>query len=714
MSLKNIISQQLGIKDNQILSTLNLLSDGATIPFISRYRKEATGGLDEVQIANIDDLYKKLLTVEKRKEAILKSIAEQGVLSDEIKNKISLTWELNELEDIYLPFKPKRKTRASVAKENGLEPLASIILKQTNIKLENEIIKFLNDKIENESNAIQGAIDIIAENISENALVRDKLRKLFLHDAYIYSKIIKGKEEDGEKFKDYFDYNEKIAKCPSHRFLAIQRGESEGYLRVKVFPNEDLAIEMLEKIFIKAQNESSEIVKKAIKDSYKRLLMSSIENEVLALVKEKADDEAIRVFSSNLRQLLLASPLGQKRILAIDPGYRTGCKIVCLDDKGDILYNETIYPHKPQEEKVQAIKKISSMVDAYKIDPIAIGNGTAGRETENFIQQIKFSKKIQVFVVSENGASIYSASSVAREEFPQYDVTVRGAISIGRRLMDPLSELVKIEPKSIGVGQYQYDVDQKKLKEKLDFVVESCVNAVGVNLNTASKHLLTYVSGLGPQIAQNIVDFRKENGIFTSREELKKVARLGDKAFEQCAGFLRINNAKNPLDNSSVHPESYSVVNKIAKDLNCDLSELIANEEIIAKINLEKYVTEKVGLPTLEDIKEELLKPGRDIRKIIKVFEFSKDVQKIEDLKIGMELPGIVTNITNFGAFVDVGVKQDGLVHISNLANRYISNPNDVVCLHQHVKVKVIDVDALRKRIQLSMKEFDNESNNAN
>ena len=568
--------------------------------------------------------------------------------------------------------------------------------------------EFINDEVPDVDSALQGARDIIAEWINENQKARNIVRKIFEEDAFIYSKVIKGKMDEGEKYKDYFDFHEPLVKCPSHRMLAMRRGENEGFLKIIVEPDENKVLEELESMFVKGYYDVSEQVRIAVKDAFNRLLSPSIENEFKAIYKEKADDEAIKVFAENLRQLLLAPPLGQKRILAIDPGYRTGCKVICIDEQGNLLHNETIYPHPPQSEKGPSLKKISSLINSYKIEAIAIGNGTASRETEHFICKIKFDRELQVFVVSESGASVYSASKVAREEFPQYDVTVRGAVSIGRRLMDPLAELVKIDPKSIGVGQYQHDVDQKKLKESLDQVVESSVNLIGVNLNTASKHLLSYVSGLGPQLADNIVDYRKKNGAFKSREDLKNVTRMGAKAFEQCAGFLRIRDGINPLDNSAVHPESYPIVNKMAKDLNCEIADLLKKEEIRSKIDIKKYMTEKVGMPTLMDIKEELAKPGLDPRTKIKIFEFSKDVYTIEDLKVGMELPGIVTNITNFGAFVDIGVKQDGLVHISNLADRFVKDPNEIVKLHQHVKVKVIEVDINRKRIQLSMKDVSN------
>ena len=700
-----IITTALALRDTQVRNTIKMLDEGSTVPFISRYRKEATGSLDEVQVLAIKEQYEKLIEVDKRRETIINSIEEQGKLTDELRKKLENTYILSELEDIYLPYKPKRKTRASIAREKGLEPLANVIFLQQEKDVETLATKFLNDKVADVEEALQGARDIIAEMVNEDQRARNSIRRHFDREAFIYSKMVKGKEEEGIKYKDYFDFSEPLRKCPSHRILAMRRGEEEGFLKLKIEPSEEEAIEILEKQFVKGRTKSSEQVHEAVIDSYKRLLGSSIETEFKSLSKEQADEEAIRVFAENLRQLLLASPLGQKTVLAIDPGYKSGCKIVCLDAQGNLVHNETIYTHAPQNETSQAMKKISTLVSVYKIEAVAIGNGTASRETEQFIQRIQFDRQVQIFVVSENGASVYSASPVAREEFPEYDVTVRGSVSIGRRLMDPLAELVKIDPKSIGVGQYQHDVDQGKLKKSLDTVVESCVNLVGVNLNTASKHLLTYVSGLGPQLAQNIVNFRKENGPFSARKELKKVPRLGDKAFEQCAGFLRIPNAKNPLDNSAVHPESYPVVEQMAKDLGTTVNDLLKAEDYRKKIDLKHYVSENIGLPTLQDIVQELAKPGRDPRTTIQVFEFSKDIFKIDDVKPGMILPGIVTNITNFGCFVDIGVKQDGLVHISQLANKFISDPNEVVKMHQHVKVKVLEVDAPRKRIQLSMKE---------
>lgn len=698
------ISSALGIAEWQVENTIRLFDDGATIPFISRYRKEVTGSLDEVQITAIKDILSKLKEIDQRRETILKTIDEQGSLTDELKERIEKADSLTELEDIYLPYKPKKKTRASVAKQKGLEPLARIIMKQQELRLEGRAEQFLNDEIPTIDDALQGARDIIAEWINENERARNSIRRLFQHKAAIHSKAVKGKELEGIKYKDYFEWEEPLKKCPSHRLLAMRRGENEGFLKVSISPDEEEALDILEKQFVRGSYDVSGQVKIAVKDSYKRLLEPSIETEFKNSSKEKADEAAINVFADNLRQLLLAPPLGQKNVLAIDPGYRTGCKVVCLDAQGNLIHNETIYPHHPQNEKGMAMKKIDSMAETFKIDAIAIGNGTASRETEALIKRIRFSKDVRVFVVSEDGASVYSASSVAREEFPDYDVTVRGAVSIGRRLMDPLAELVKIDPKSIGVGQYQHDVDQNKLKNKLDQVVESCVNLVGVNLNTASKHLLNYISGLGPQLAQNMVIYRKENGAFKSRKELLKVKRMGDKAFQQSAGFLRISDSENPLDNTAVHPESYLIVEKMAKDQNCEVIDLIKNENLRKQIVLDNYVTDDVGLPTLTDIMDELAKPGRDPRKGIKVFEFAEGIHKMEDLKEGMVLPGIVTNITNFGAFVDVGVKQDGLVHISQLANRFVSDPNEIVKLHQHVKVKVLEVDIARKRIQLTMK----------
>jgi protein Tex len=701
------IARDLSLSEKQVRNTLMLLDEGATIPFISRYRKEMTGSLDEVLIAEIRDKAVRLQDLDNRRETILKTIDEQGKLTDELKRQIMDASTMTELEDLYLPYKPKRKTRGVMAIEKGLQPLADLIIRQHSVNLEAEAARFLNDNVEGVEEALQGARDILAEMINESQQARNAIRRLFDQKATVFSKVAKGKEEEGEKFRDYFSFSEPIQKCASHRILALRRGEEEGFLKLRIEPPEEEAVEVLKKMFVRGSNSCSKQVAMAVSDGYKRLLGSSIETEFRAISKEKADDEAIRVFVENLRQLLLAPPLGQKVIMGIDPGYKSGCKIVCLDAQGNLLHNENIYPHPPQNEAGMAAKKISSLVNAFKIEAIAIGNGTAGRETERFIKNVKFDRDVLVFVVNESGASVYSASKIAREEFPEYDVTVRGAVSIGRRLADPLAELVKIDPKSIGVGQYQHDVDQGKLKESLDRVVESCVNLVGVNLNTASMHLLTYVSGLGPQLARNIVDFRKENGAFQSREELKKVPRLGGKAFEQSAGFLRISGGRHPLDNSAVHPESYPVVEKMASDLNISVEELISNKEVQKTIRLDSYVTESIGLPTLNDILKELAKPGRDPRNKIEVFEFSKDVHSMGDLREGMVLPGIVTNITNFGAFVDIGVKQDGLVHISQMADRYIANPADVVRLNQHVKVRVLEVDVQRKRIQLSLKNTD-------
>jgi uncharacterized protein len=686
-----------------IRNTLTLIGEGATIPFISRYRKEVTGGLDEVKIADLKEQHEKLVELSKRKETILKTIDEQEKLTDELRSRIEECWDSTELEDIYLPFKPKKRTRAEIAREKGLEPLAQVILEQKFADIHKIAKMYVNEQVANEEEALKGARDIIAEWVNESEEARNSVRNIFRNDARISSKIIKDKEEEAQNFRDYFDTSEKLSRISSHRLLAMRRGESEGYLRVNISPDDDKCIERLLRIFQKSENESGLQVAEAVIDSYKRLLKPSIENEFAAESKEKADTEAIRVFAENLKQLLLAPPLGQKRVMGIDPGYRTGCKVVCLDAQGNLLHNENIYPHPPVSEHSQAKRKIQKMVESYDIQAIAIGNGTASRETERFVQDTRFDRKVQVFVVSENGASIYSASKIAREEFPQYDVTVRGAVSIGRRLMDPLAELVKIDPKSIGVGQYQHDVDQTKLKKSLDQTVENAVNRVGVNLNTASKHLLTYVSGVGPQIAQNIVDFRAENGAFVNRKSLMKVPKLGAKTFEQCAGFLRISDGDNPLDNSAVHPESYPIVQQIAKDLGKDIDELIRNKELRKTVDLKKYVSEKVGLPTLNDILDELEKPGLDPRAAIKVFEFDPNVKDIRDLIEGMELPGIITNITNFGAFCDIGIKENGLIHISNLADKFVKNPADIVSLHQHVKVRVLDVDLQRRRIQLKL-----------
>ncbi|NMC37378.1 MAG: RNA-binding transcriptional accessory protein [Bacteroidales bacterium] len=702
----SLIAEKLGLHIWQVENTIRLLEDGSTIPFISRYRKEMTGSLDEVKLLHIKDEFNRLKELDARREAIIKSIEEQEKMTPELRQRLEEAATMSEIEDIYLPFRPKRRTRATVAREKGLEPLASIIMEQREPDPSRKAEEFMNDSVKSVEEALSGACDIIAEWISEDQKARRRLRNLFEREAFIYSKVVKGKEQEGIKYSDYYDWSEQLKKCPSHRLLAMRRGEEEGFLRLSIEPEEEKALDILWVLFIKGKNESSRLVGEALTDSWKRLLSGSLETEFRNLSKEKADKEAIEVFAENLRQLLLASPLGEKNVLAIDPGFRTGCKVVCLDRQGTLVHNETIYPHPPQNETALSVKKLLSLVSAYKIEAIAIGNGTASRETEQFIKWVKFEKDIQVFVVSEAGASIYSASKVAREEFPDYDVTVRGAVSIGRRLMDPLAELVKIDPKSIGVGQYQHDVDQQKLQQSLDEVVVSCVNAVGVEVNTASRHLLTYVSGLGPQLAQNIVDYRCENGPFRSRNEFMKVKRMGAKAFEQCAGFLRIRNAENPLDSSAVHPESYKVVERMSADLGCEIRELMTDQEKRKQIKLEKYVTPSTGLPTLKDIMEELAKPGRDPRSKIKEFSFA-DIHEMEDLKPGMVVPGIVTNITKFGAFVDIGIKQDGLVHISNMSKTYVKDPAEVVKLHQHVMVKVIDVDLERKRIQLSMKGVD-------
>ncbi len=699
-----LISRLLNIPAGQVERTIKLIEEGATIPFISRYRKEVTGGLDEVQISNIKDQLDKLTEIKKRKETILNSIEEQGKLSPDLKKRIEDSWDSTEIEDIYLPYKPKRITKAEIARKKGLEPLAKVIMMQNERRLFDRVKDFVKNEIKSVEDALQGARDIIAEWVNENEDARNTVRNSFSHTAVISSKVVKGKEEEGTKYQDYFEFSEPLSRCSSHRLLALRRGEAEGILRISISPDTDSCLDRLKRRFVKGRNDTSDQVAEAIDDSFKRLLKPSIETEFANLSKAKADEEAIRVFAENLRQLLLAPPLGQKRVLGIDPGYRTGCKLVCLDAQGNLLHNEAIYPHPPQNEKNKAASKVAQLVTTYAIDAIAIGNGTASRETEQFITNIRYERKVQVFVVSENGASIYSASKTAREEFPEYDVTVRGAVSIGRRLMDPLAELVKIDPKSIGVGQYQHDVEQSALKKSLDQTVESCVNLVGVNVNTASKHLLTYVSGLGPTLAQNIVNYRAEHGPFTSRKELLKVPRMGDKAFEQSAGFLRIQGGRNPLDNSAVHPESYPIVEQMAKDLQCSVAELISNKEIKNKLKLDKYVSDKVGMPTLLDIMEELDKPGRDPRQTIQVFAFDPDVKTIEDLKEGQILPGIVTNITNFGCFVDIGIKENGLVHISELADRYVSDPTQIVSIHQHVKVKVLSVDLIRKRVQLSMK----------
>lgn len=702
-----MIATALKLPVHRVENTLKLLQGGATIPFISRYRKEATGGLDEVQIGDIHTRYEKLCELAKRKETVLSTIEEQGKLTDTLRERISNCWDATELEDIYLPFKPKRKTRAEAARQKGLEPLAMLLLMQRENNLSARVRQFVKGDVKDEEDALKGARDIIAEQVNEDERARNLIRNQFSRQAMITSKVVKGKEKEEAalKYRDYFDFSEPLKKCTSHRLLAIRRGEAEGILKVSITPDdESVCTERLERQYVHGNGECSAQVAEAVNDAYKRLLKPAIETEFSALSKEKADEEAIRVFAENLRQLLLAPPLGQKRTMGIDPGYRTGCKVVCLDAQGTLLHNEAIYPHPPKSETALAGRKLIKLVEQYKIEAIAIGNGTASRETERFVTSQRYDREVQVFVVSEDGASIYSASKIARDEFPEYDVTVRGAVSIGRRLMGPLAELVKIDAKSIGVGQYQHDVDQSKLKASLDQTVESCVNLVGVNVNTASKHLLTYVSGLGPTLAQNIVDYRTENGAFHSRKELLKVPRMGAKAFEQCAGFLRIPQADNPLDNSAVHPESYAIVEKMAKDLKCSVADLIKNKELRSQIDIKNYVTDTVGLPTLTDILQELDKPGRDPRQKIQVFEFDKNVQTIDDLREGMELPGIINNITNFGCFVDIGIKENGLVHISQLADKFVSDPTTVVSMHQHVRVRVLSIDHERKRIQLTMK----------
>ena len=703
--IEEYVAKTVGIDVAAVLATLRLLDGGATIPFISRYRKEATGGLDEVKIAEIaqsatvfDELYK-------RKETILNSIEEQGKLTPELKQRIENCYDKTELEDIYLPYKPKRKTRADMAREKGLEPLAKILMSQQYGDVEDKASRFVKGDVKSTDDALQGARDIIAEWVNEDEWVRNSVRKVFQYDAILTSKVVRGKETEGDKYRDYFDWSGPLSRCSSHRLLAIRRGEKEGYLKCSISPaDDDKVYEKLNRRFVKNESESSEQVEMAVRDSYKRLLKPSIESEFAAISKEKADTEAIRVFAQNLKQLLMAPPLGQKRVLAIDPGFRTGCKVVCLDAQGNLLHNETIYPHPPKSERHIAERKLQKLVEQYKIEAISIGNGTAGRETEALVTNIRYDRKIQVFMVSEDGASIYSASKIARDEFPDYDVTVRGSVSIGRRLMDPLAELVKIDPKSIGVGQYQYDVNQTELKESLDRTVENCVNQVGVNLNTASKYLLTYVSGLSSALAQNIVDYRAENGAFESRKELMKVPRMGAKSFEQSAGFLRIPNARNPLDNSAVHPESYHIVERMAKDTGCTVQELITNRERRESIKLENYITDGVGMPTLLDIMAELEKPGRDPRSQIEVFSFDDSIRTIKDLKVGMVLPGIVTNITDFGCFVDIGIKENGLIHISEMSGSYVSDPSSVVSIHQQLKVRVKAVDMERKRISLSLR----------
>ncbi|MFK7773043.1 MAG: Tex family protein [Saprospiraceae bacterium] len=702
----NIISKDLNLPQSKVINTIKLLEEGATIPFIARYRKEVTGSLDEVNIGDIKTQLDKLNEIEKRKETILKAIEEQGKLTDDLKRRIQDTFNSTELEDIYLPYKQKRKTRASVAKAKGLEPLADVIFSQNNHRIEELAEQYLTDEVESIDDALQGARDIMAEWINEDEVARQKVRYAFEKDARLSAKLVRGKEEEAIKYKDYFKFEQPLHNCPSHRLLAIRRAEDEGFLRVNIAPEAEEVLYRLEREFLENGNGSAtNQVKEAMEDAYKRLLQPSIETEFRNKSKESADADAINVFTENLKQLLLSPPLGQKRVLAIDPGFRTGCKVVCLDESGALLKYSTIFPHPPQSKEYEAVADIKHLVDKYQIDAIAIGNGTAGRESLAVFQQVDYGRPVEVFMVNENGASIYSASEIAREEFPDQDITVRGSVSIGRRLMDPLAELVKIDPKSIGVGQYQHDVNQTKLKESLDRTVESCVNNVGINLNTASKPLLTYVSGLGPTLAKNIIEYRTENGLFKSRAELKKVKRMGDKAFEQAAGFLRIREAKNPLDNTAVHPESYAVVKQMAKDLNCSVEELIKTESLRKQIDLKKYVTDQIGLPTLTDIAKELEKPGLDPRGSAKSVEFSKTIKTIEDVNPGMILTGVINNITNFGAFVDIGIKQGGLIHISEIANRFIKNPAEVVSLNQEVKVKVLEVDLQRGRIQLSMKQ---------
>ncbi len=705
MNLISFIVKHTQLPLKGVENTVSLLNEDCTVPFISRYRKERTGNLDEVQIADIVQYKSQFETLEKRKLAILKSIEEQEELSPELTKKINDAEELTTLEDLYLPFKKKRKTKAETAKKNGLEPLAKILLAQRNDEIDYEASKYLNDAVPNEDDALEGARHIVSEWINERTDIRNLIRKQLERFAMITTKLVTAKkeEEKAQKFRDYFDWSEALSRCPSHRLLAILRAENEGYIRVKIEIDDDKALNNMENRLIKANNATTPHLQLAIQDAYKRLLYPSLSKEILKSAKEKADDSAIQVFSKNLKQLLLGAPLGEKRILAIDPGFRTGCKLVCLSEQGELQHNETIYPHPPQNDSKGAIKKISSLADAHKIEAIAIGNGTASRETEQLIKRIQFKNPIEVYVVSEAGASIYSASKIAREEFPNYDVTVRGAVSIGRRLADPLAELVKIDAKSIGVGQYQHDVDQNKLKNSLDAVVENCVNTVGVNINTASIPLLSYVSGIGPKLAENIVAHRNENGAFGSRSEIKKVARLGVKAFEQGAAFLRIKNAKNPLDDSAVHPESYPIVQKMVKDQGLGLSEIIGNKEVLKKIDLNKYCTESVGLPTLKDIIKELEKPGLDVREKAKVFTFNQNIRTINDLSSGQLLPGIVNNITNFGCFVDIGIKESGLIHISNLSDSFVKDVNEHVSLHQQIIVKVLEVDIPRKRIQLAL-----------
>ena len=703
-----MIGKALGLSERSAINTLQLIDEGCTIPFISRYRKERTGNLDEVQITAISDAYDKLKEISKRKDTVVKTITEQGKMTDELQRRIDACWDANELEDIYMPFKPKRRTKAQVAREQGLEPLSLILMMQRERNIEAAAQRFVKEGVKDVVAAIKGAQDIVAEMVSEDERSRQQVRSSFRREAIITSKVVKAKadSEEAAKYSDYFDFSEPLRRCSSHRLLAMRRGENEGILRISISADDDVCLDKLKRQFVHGFGPCQALVGEAVEDAYKRLLKPSIETEFANMSKEKADDEAIGVFAENLRQLLLSAPLGQKRVMGIDPGFRTGCKVVCLDAQGNLLHHEAIFPHPPVNKASVAAHQVEQMVEKYNIEAIAIGNGTASRETTQCVKQLQFGHDVKQFVVSEDGASVYSASKTARDEFPDEDVTVRGAVSIGRRLMDPLAELVKIDPKSIGVGQYQHDVDQSKLKKSLDQTVESCVNLVGVNLNTASQHLLTYVSGLGPTLAKNIVEYRKANGAFASRAQLKKVARLGPSAFEQCAGFLRIPGARNPLDNSAVHPESYHIVEQMAKDNHCTVAQLIGDAAKRKAVDIKKYVTDTVGMPTLTDIMAELEKPGRDPREQIEEFEFDKNVTSVDDLVAGMVLPGIVTNITNFGAFVDVGVHQDGLVHVSQLADRYVADPTQVVKLHQHVKVRVVEVDRKRNRISLSMKKL--------
>lgn len=701
----NIISRETGVQARFVENTVNLLESGCTIPFISRYRKEATGGLDEVMVAAISDVRERLLEIEKRKTTILSTIEGQGKLTPELQARIADCWVMTELEDIYLPYKPKRHTRAEVAREKGLEPLANYLMLQVPGSVERKAQGFVNAQkgVASIDEALKGAVDIIAERVSENERARNTVRGVFRRQAIIASKVVKGKEEEGQKYRDYFKFEEPLQRCASHRMLAMRRGEAEGILKISMNVDADVCVEKLNRIYIKGNNQAVGYVQEAVKDSYKRLLAPSIETEFMAEAKARADEEAIAIFQKNLEQLLMASPLGQKRVLGIDPGFRTGCKVVCLDSEGKLLHNEAIYPHPPKNESAKAASKLLSLVKQYHIEAISIGNGTAGRETEDWVRGLLGNKNVEIYVVSEDGASIYSASKVAREEFPDYDVTVRGAVSIGRRLMDPLAELVKIDPSSVGVGQYQKDVNQSALKKSLDQTVENCVNRVGVNVNTASKHLLNYVSGLGPLLAQNIVDYREENGAFQNRKQLLKVPRMGAKAFEQSAGFLRISGSEQPLDNSAVHPESYAIVEKMAKDLKCTVKQLMEKAELRQQIKIENYVTEQVGLPTLQDIMKELEKPGRDPREPLKAFAFDDNVHELKDVRPGMVLPGIVSNITNFGCFVDVGVHTKGLVHISQMSDHFVKDPTQIVSLHQQVLVRVLEVDLQRERMSLTM-----------